>query len=194
MSSALEDVFGRHQAVPQAVSGVYKSEMQRRDMPSSKQVFDQLGQLIATFQERTGRRPRILVAKLGQDGHDRGQKVIASAFADIGFDVDVGPLFQTPEEAAKQAIENDVHLVGLSSLAAGHLVLVPALRKALDEAGRPEVGIVVGGVIPVQDHEALRSAGALAIFGPGTVITQAAQELLATLLASLTGSSKEPTS
>jgi methylmalonyl-CoA mutase len=130
------------------------------------------------FATREGRRPRILVAKMGQDGHDRGAKVIATAFADMGFDVDVGPLFQTPEETAKQAAENDVHVVGVSSLAAGHLTLVPDLRKALDEVGRDDILIVVGGVIPPGDYEALYRAGASCIFGPGTVITDAAVELL----------------
>src|SRR5690606_5530093 len=128
--------------------------------------------------EREGRRPRILVAKMGQDGHDRGQKVIASAFADLGFDVDIGPLFQTPEETARQAVENDVHVVGVSSLAAGHLTLVPKLREELEKRGRDDILIVVGGVIPPQDHDELRAAGASLIFGPGTVIADAALELL----------------
>ncbi|HJK94375.1 MAG TPA: cobalamin-dependent protein, partial [Polyangiaceae bacterium LLY-WYZ-15_(1-7)] len=127
---------------------------------------------------RLGHAPRLLVAKMGQDGHDRGQKVIATAFADLGFDVDIGPLFQTPEETAKQAVENDVHVVGVSSLAAGHLTLVPALRQALDELGRRDIVVVVGGVIPPDDYDALREAGAAAIFGPGTVIGEAAVELL----------------
>ncbi len=137
--------------------------------------------LVEAFEESDGRRPRILVAKMGQDGHDRGQKVIASAFADLGFDVDIGPLFATPEEAARQAVENDVHIVGVSSLAAGHLTLVPELKRALDEAGRPDVMIVVGGVIPPGDFAALRQAGASAIFPPGTVIAEAAAELIAEL-------------
>jgi methylmalonyl-CoA mutase len=177
ISAALEDVFGRHRAVAQAVSGVYKSEMK-----TSPEEIAEIGALIDAFAAAEGRRPRILVAKMGQDGHDRGQKVIASAFADIGFDVDVGPLFQTPEETAKQAVENDVHIVGISSLAAGHLTLVPALRKALNNEGRPDIGIVVGGVIPPQDYPALTQSGALAIFGPGTVITQAAKDLLLKLM------------
>jgi methylmalonyl-CoA mutase len=137
------------------------------------------------FEEADGRRPRILVAKMGQDGHDRGQKVIASAFADIGFDVDIGPLFATPEEAARQAVENDVHIVGVSSLAAGHLTLVPALKGALAAEGREDIMIVVGGVIPPQDFDALREAGAAAIFPPGTVIADAAIELLEDLNARL---------
>ena len=130
------------------------------------------------FAVAEGRRPRILVVKMGQDGHDRGQKVIASAFADLGFDVDIGPLFQTPEEAARQAVENDVHIVGASSLAAGHLTLVPALKAALEKEGRGDIMIVVGGVIPPQDFDALRAAGASAIFPPGTVIAEAAEQLL----------------
>jgi methylmalonyl-CoA mutase len=129
------------------------------------------------FADRNGRRPRILVAKMGQDGHDRGQKVISTAFADLGFDVDIGTLFQTPEETARQAVENDVHIVGVSSLAAGHLILVPALRKELDSQGRSDVLVVVGGVIPQQDHDALFAAGASAVFGPGTVIPEAANKL-----------------
>jgi methylmalonyl-CoA mutase len=137
--------------------------------------------LSSAFAVRHGRRPRILVAKMGQDGHDRGAKVVATAFADMGFDVDVGPLFQTPEETAKQAVENDVHVVGASSLAAGHLTLVPELRKALDALGRPDIAIAVGGVIPKPDYEALYEGGASCIFGPGTVITDAARELLGEL-------------
>jgi methylmalonyl-CoA mutase len=130
------------------------------------------------FARDEGRRPRLLVAKMGQDGHDRGQKVIASAFADLGFDVDIGPLFATPEEVARQAIENDVHIVGISSLAAGHLTLVPALKAALEKAGRSDIMVVVGGVIPPDDFEALRQAGAAAIFPPGTVVSEAAAQLL----------------
>jgi len=133
---------------------------------------------VEDFAEREGRRPRILVAKMGQDGHDRGQKVIATAFADMGFDVDVGPLFQTPEETALQAVENDVHVVGVSSLAAGHLTLVPALKAELVRLGRPDILIVAGGVIPPGDHDALRAAGAAAIFPPGTVIADAAKDLM----------------
>jgi methylmalonyl-CoA mutase len=133
------------------------------------------------FAESHGRRPRILVAKMGQDGHDRGQKVISTAFADLGFDVDVGPLFQTPAEVARQAIEADVHLVGVNSLAAGHLTLVPALRDELARQGRPDILIVVGGVIPPQDFDELRAAGAIAIFPPGTVIAESALQLLKVL-------------
>ena len=137
--------------------------------------------LIDAFEEAEGRRPRILVAKIGQDGHDRGQKVIASAFADIGFDVDIGPLFATAEEAARQAVENDVHILGISSLAGAHLTLVPELKAELERHGRPDIMIVVGGVVPPQDYEALRAAGAEAIFPPGTVIAEAAEKLLKTL-------------
>ena len=140
---------------------------------------------VAEFEAHEGRRPRILVAKIGQDSHDRGQKVIASAFADLGFDVDIGPLFATPAEAARQAVENDVHIVGVSSLAAGHLTLVPALRETLEGLGRSDIMIVVGGVIPPQDFDALTKAGAAAIFPPGTVISEAAIGLLEKLNAAL---------
>jgi methylmalonyl-CoA mutase len=142
---------------------------------------ERVRQLVEAFERDDGRRPRILVAKMGQDGHDRGQKVIASAFADLGFDVDIGPLFATPGEAARQAIENDVHIVGVSSLAAGHLTLVPELRRDLEAYGRGDIMIVVGGVIPPQDFEALYAAGASAIFPPGTVIADAAEKLIAEL-------------
>ena len=138
-----------------------------------------------SFSEREGRRPRILVAKMGQDGHDRGAKVIATGFADMGFDVDIGPLFQTPEETAQQAVENDVHVVGVSSLAAGHLTLVPQLRAALDRLGRSATMIVVGGVIPPGDYEALHEAGAAEIFGPGTILSEAGNKILARISSSL---------
>jgi methylmalonyl-CoA mutase len=173
ISWALEKVWGRHQAEIRAISGVYSGEVGE----TSEAVTTIRGRT-ASFAEREGRRPRILVAKMGQDGHDRGQKVIASAFADLGFDVDVGPLFQTPEETARAAVENDVHMIGASSLAAGHLTLVPALRAALTALGRPDILVVVGGVIPPDDYQALYDAGAAAIFGPGTVIADAAGELL----------------
>jgi methylmalonyl-CoA mutase len=137
--------------------------------------------LVTAFETDEGRRPRILVAKIGQDGHDRGQKVIASAFADLGFDVDVGPLFATPAEAARQAAENDVHVIGISSLAAGHLTLVPEVKAELEKQGRPDIMIVVGGVVPPQDYTALKQAGAEAIFPPGTVIAEAAEELVKSL-------------
>jgi len=173
ISYALEKVYGRHRAEVSAVTGVYKAEMGRMDGSLTR-----VKALIDSFEHEHGRRPRILVAKMGQDGHDRGQKVIASAFADLGFDVDIGPLFQTPEEAARQAVENDVHIVGVSSLAAGHLTLVPALREALEALGRGDIMVVVGGVIPPQDYPALYAAGAKAIFGPGTPIADAAIDLL----------------
>jgi methylmalonyl-CoA mutase len=173
ISYALERVYGRHRAEVSAITGVYRAEMGRMDGSMNR-----IKELIDTFEADHGRRPRILVAKMGQDGHDRGQKVIASAFADLGFDVDIGPLFQTPEEAARQAVENDVHIVGVSSLAAGHLTLVPALREALEDQGRGDIMIVVGGVIPPQDYPALKEAGAKAIFGPGTPIADAAIDLL----------------
>ncbi len=172
MSAAMERVFGRHQATIRSISGVYSGEM------GDDEAVQAVRQRVERFAEAAGRRPRILVAKLGQDGHDRGQKIIATALSDLGFDVDIGPLFQTPDEAARQAIENDVHIVGASSLAAGHLTLVPELRAALDGHGRQDVLIVVGGVVPPQDHEAVGAAGAAAIFGPGTVIPEAAAALL----------------
>ena len=144
-------------------------------------AVERVQKLVSQFEDDEGRRPRILVAKIGQDGHDRGQKVIASAFADLGFDVDIGPLFATPAEAARQAIENDVHILGISSLAAAHLTLVPQLKADLEAQGRGDIMIVVGGVVPPQDYDALKAAGAEAIFPPGTVIANAAQELLAKL-------------
>ena len=173
ISMALEKVFGRHRAEIRSISGVYK-----REAGLNAPVVEHVQQMTRAFEENDGRRPRILVAKVGQDGHDRGQKVIASAFADLGFDVDIGPLFATPEEAARQAVENDVHIVGISSLAAGHLTLVPELRAALEREGRGDIMIVVGGVIPPQDFAAVREAGASAIFPPGTVIAEAAEKLL----------------
>ena len=182
MSAALEETFGRYDAPPSGVTGVYSAEMEK-----TPGHLDDVRSLVEAFAKAHGRRPRILVAKMGQDGHDRGQKVIATAFADIGFDVDVGPLFQTPDETARQAVENDVHIVGVSSLAAGHLTLVPALREALAALGRPRIMVVVGGVIPPQDHDELREAGAAAIFGPGTVIAEAATVLLRELEQSLDG-------
>ena len=179
ISDAMEEVFGRHQAEIRAISGVYKHE--GRAMQGLKRVQE----MVETFAVNDGRRPRLLVAKIGQDGHDRGQKVIATAFADIGFDVDIGPLFSTPEEVARQAVENDVHVVGVSSLAAGHLTLVPELRKALEDQGRPDIMIVVGGVIPPDDYDAVYAAGAKAIFGPGTNIPEAATDLITKLNAQL---------
>ena len=186
ISDALEKVYGRHRADVTAVTGVYKAEMGRMDgsMTLVKELID-------SFETAHGRRPRILVAKMGQDGHDRGQKVIASAFADLGFDVDIGPLFQTPEEAARQAVENDVHIIGVSSLAAGHLTLVPALREALEAQSRGDIMIVLGGVIPPQDYPELYAAGAKAIFGPGTPIADAAIDLLGKLGTKTSGKSKQ---
>jgi len=179
ISDALEKVYGRHQAEIRTISGVY------RDEAGTVSNISKAMELVEKFADDEGRRPRILVAKMGQDGHDRGQKVISTAFADIGFDVDVGPLFQTPEEVANQAADNDVHVVGVSSLAAGHLTLVPALREALAAAGRPDIMIVVGGVIPPGDFDELYEAGAAAIFPPGTVIADAASGLLEKLSAQL---------
>ena len=173
ISLAMEQVFGRHRAEIKAISGVYK-----REVGEMNPAVTRVQLMCGAFEDADGRRPRILVAKMGQDGHDRGQKVIASAFADLGFDVDIGPLFATPDEAARQAVENDVHIVGVSSLAAGHLTLVPELKAALAKAGRPDIMIVVGGVIPPQDFDALIEAGASAIFPPGTVIADAAEKLL----------------
>ncbi|WP_190822571.1 methylmalonyl-CoA mutase [Saccharopolyspora pogona] len=175
ISDALEKVFGRHSGQIRTITGVY------RDESGPSEQLEAARQQVADFAEAEGRRPRILVAKMGQDGHDRGQKVIATAFADLGFDVDVGPLFQTPAEVARQAAESDVHIVGVSSLAAGHLTLVPALRDELRELGRDDIMIVVGGVIPPADFDALRQSGASAIFPPGTVIADAALGLLAEL-------------
>ena len=183
ISDALERVWGRYQATIRSIQGVYRSEVGK-----DSEAVDRVRARSDEFLSKHGRRPRILVAKMGQDGHDRGQKVIATAFADLGFDVDIGPLFQTPEESAKQAIENDVHIVGASSLAAGHLTLVPQLKQALGDLGRDDILVVVGGVIPQQDYDALREAGAVAIFGPGTVIADAAIELLERLDAQLGGS------
>jgi methylmalonyl-CoA mutase len=175
ISDALEKVYGRHAGQVRTISGVY------RDEAGASGPLDETRRMAEAFEEAEGRRPRILVAKMGQDGHDRGQKVIATAFADLGFDVDVGPLFQTPEEVARQAVEADVHVVGVSSLAAGHLTLVPALKEALGELGADDVLIVVGGVIPPDDVPTLKEMGAAAVFLPGTVIGEAAQDLLRAL-------------
>src|SRR6478752_3676244 len=179
ISEALEKVYGRHRAVIRTISGVYKRES------GSNEAMEKVLAATEKFAEDEGRRPRILVAKMGQDGHDRGQKVIVSAFSDLGFDVDVGPLFSTPAEVAQQAVDNDVHVVGVNSLAAGHLTLVPALRDALAELGRPDIMIVVGGVIPPGDVPTLHEMGAAAVFGPGTVIAEAALDLLGQLSVAL---------
>ena len=180
ISDALEVVYGRHRAEIRSVSGIYRSET-----GTMAKSMMQIQNLVTVFERNDGRRPRILIAKIGQDGHDRGQKVIATAFADLGFDVDIGPLFSTPDEVARQAVENDVHIVGVSSLAAGHLTLVPELRAALEKEGRGDIMIVVGGVIPPSDYEALFQAGAKAVFGPGTNIAEAAIDLIAKLNAAL---------
>jgi methylmalonyl-CoA mutase len=172
ISSALEKIFGRHRAEIKAITGVYKREV------GMTGAVERVRTAVEAFESAEGRRPRLLVAKIGQDGHDRGQKVIASAFADLGFDVDIGPLFATPAEAARQAVENDVHILGVSSLAAAHLTLVPELKAELKKQGRDDIMIVVGGVVPPQDYDALVKAGAEAIFPPGTVIAEAAEKLL----------------
>ena len=180
ITTALEKVYGRHVAQIKSISGVY-----RKEVGTGSEAVNKVSEMVEAFAEKEGRRPRILIAKMGQDGHDRGQKVIASAFADLGFDVDIGPLFQTPAEAAKQAVENDVHVIGASSLAAGHLTLVPALKDELAKLGRADIMVVVGGVVPPQDYDALYKAGAAAIFPPGTVIGEAAIGLLEKLNATL---------
>lgn len=178
ISDALEKSFGRFQATIRSISGVYSSEsMQDKDFEKAKSMADE-------FSKLEGRRPRIMIAKMGQDGHDRGAKVIATSFADIGFDVDIGPLFQTPAEAAKQAIENDVHILGVSSLAAGHKTLVPQVINELEKLGRSDIMVVAGGVIPQQDYAFLEEAGVFGIYGPGTKISRAAQELLDLLIRS----------
>ncbi|PYF04896.1 methylmalonyl-CoA mutase /heterodimeric methylmalonyl-CoA mutase large subunit precursor [Rhodopseudomonas faecalis] len=180
ISDAMEKVFGRHRAEIKSITGVYK-----REVASMANRLDKVQALIEAFEDAEGRRPRILVAKIGQDGHDRGQKVIASAFADLGFDVDIGPLFATADEAARQAVENDVHILGVSSLAAAHLTAVPELKAALKKLGREDIMIIIGGVMPPQDFDALYQSGAEAIFPPGTVIADAAEELIHKLNARL---------
>jgi len=176
ISEALERVYGRYEAPVRVVRGIYAAEV-----GGGQAVTENVRRLVEQFERAEGRRPRMLVAKMGQDGHDRGQKVIATAFADLGFDVDVGPLFQSPAETARQAVENDVHIVGVSTLAAGHLTLVPQLRQELTKLGRGDIMIVAGGVIPPQDYPALCEAGAAAVFGPGTVIGEAADKLVRVL-------------
>jgi methylmalonyl-CoA mutase len=172
VSEALEQVWGRFQATNQTVTGVYGGALER------DRRWQELKQEVDAFAEAEGRRPRVMVAKLGQDGHDRGARVVATALADLGFDVDIGPLFQTPEEAARQAVENDCHAVGVSTLAAGHKTLVPALVRALKAQGRDDIVVFVGGVIPAQDYDFLRQAGVAGIFGPGTPIPDCAGEVL----------------
>jgi len=176
ISQTMEKSFGRYTASVQAVSGVYSSAMK------DQKIIADVRKLSDRFAELDGRRPRILIAKMGQDGHDRGAKVIATGFADLGFDVDIGPLFQTPEEVAKQATENDVHVIGASSLAAGHKTLVPQLIKALADLGRPDIYVVAGGVIPPGDYDFLKKAGVAGIFGPGTPVAESARQILDTLL------------
>ncbi len=178
ISQAMEATFGRHQATIRSISGVYSAESM------SDKDFEQAKVLVETFAKLEGRRPRIMIAKMGQDGHDRGAKVIATSFADIGFDVDIGPLFQTPKEAAKQAVENDVHVLGVSSLAAGHKTLVPQVIEELRLLGRPDIMVVAGGVIPAQDYDFLYDAGVFGVFGPGTKISKAAQKILDLLIES----------
>ena len=177
ISDACEVVVGRYKAVIRSISGVYSSEVK------NDKSFERAKELCAEFAKKEGRQPRVMIAKLGQDGHDRGAKVVATGYADIGFDVDMGPLFQTPEEAAKQAVENDVHVVGVSSLAAGHLTLVPQIIAELKKLGREDIIVIVGGVIPAQDYDELYRDGAAAIFGPGTPIATAAIKILEILLA-----------
>lgn len=176
ISMAMEEEFGRYQATIKSISGVYSSEMKK------DKAFEEALKLADKFEEQEGRRPRIMVAKMGQDGHDRGAKVISTSFADLGFDVDIGPLFQTPEEAAKQAVENDVHILGVSSLAAGHKTLVPQVIKELKKYGRDDIMVIVGGVIPNRDYQYLYDKGVAAVFGPGTVIPEAAKKILKLML------------
>lgn len=185
ISDAYEKVVGRHKAVIRSISGVYSAEFgEAEEVAAVRKMADE-------FEQWEGRRPRIMIAKMGQDGHDRGAKVIATAFADMGFDVDVGPLFQTPEETAKQAVENDVHAIGFSSLAAGHKTLLPQLVEELKKLGRDDIVVVIGGVIPPQDYAFLREHGAAAIFGPGTVIPVAAQNVIQEIVRRLEASDYE---
>jgi methylmalonyl-CoA mutase len=171
ISDAMEKVFTRFVATTQCISGVYAQN-------ADPEILASLRKRTADFEKQTGRRPRILLSKMGQDGHDRGVKVIATAYADFGFDVDLGPMFQTPEEAAKMAVENDVHVVGVSSLAAGHKTLVPKVIRELEKQGASDIKVVVGGIIPPGDYEFLKTAGAAGIFGPGTVVTDSANQIL----------------
>lgn len=176
ISNAMEQVFGRYQATIKTISGVYSSELM------NDENYIKALDLAKQFESKSGRRPRIMIAKMGQDGHDRGAKIVATSFADIGFDVDVGPLFQTPFEAAKQAIENDVHIIGISSLAAGHKTLVPEVIKELKKQKREDIMVIVGGVIPKKDYDYLFDEGVAAVFGPGTNIPKAAQEIITIML------------
>jgi methylmalonyl-CoA mutase len=179
ISDALEEIYGRHKAQIKSFSGVYSKEIKKD--PS----FEKARELANKFAELEGRRPRIMIAKMGQDGHDRGAKVVATGYADVGFDVDIGPLFQTPEEATQQAIENDVHIIGVSSLAAGHKTLVPKVIEELKKYDREDIMVIVGGVIPPQDYQFLFDAGAVAVYGPGTKISDAAIDLLQILIDSV---------
>jgi len=179
VSTALEAAFGRHKAVHKTISGVYSKEIK------DNKLFKEATNLIDRFAELEGRRPRIMIAKLGQDGHDRGAKVVATAYADLGFDVDIGPLFQTPKEAVKQAIENDVHILGISSLAGGHKTLVPQVISELKKYEREDIMVIVGGVIPTQDYQFLFDCGAVGVFGPGTKIAQAAIDMITILIDSI---------
>jgi methylmalonyl-CoA mutase len=172
ISDAIEKVSGRHKAIIRSISGIYSSEF------SDEHIINEVRALTDEFEKKEGRRPRIMVAKMGQDGHDRGAKVIATAFADMGYDVDIGPLFQTAQEAARDAADNDVHVIGMSSLAAGHKTLLPQLTEELKKLGREDIIVVIGGVIPAQDYDFLYKAGAVAIFGPGTVIPVAAKKVM----------------
>ncbi|MDR2780509.1 MAG: methylmalonyl-CoA mutase family protein, partial [Synergistaceae bacterium] len=172
ISDAIEKVSGRHKAIIRSISGIYSSEF------TDEEVINEVRAMTDEFEKKEGRRPRIMIAKMGQDGHDRGAKVIATAFADMGYDVDMGPLFQTAEEAARDAVDNDAHIVGMSSLAAGHKTLLPKLMEELKRLGREDIIVVAGGVIPAQDYDFLREAGATAIFGPGTVIPVAAKKVM----------------
>ncbi|HQK41181.1 MAG TPA: cobalamin-dependent protein, partial [Flavobacterium alvei] len=171
-----ETVFGRYKAQIKSFSGVYSKEIKE------DKSFEKAKKMANEFAQKEGRRPRIMIAKMGQDGHDRGAKVVATGYADLGFDVDIGPLFQTPAEAAKQAVENDVHILGVSSLAAGHKTLVPQVIDELKKYGRQDIVVIVGGVIPTQDYQFLFDAGAVAVFGPGTKISESAIKMLEILL------------
>ena len=175
ISMAIEKVSGRHKAVIHSISGVYSGEF------SDSAEIEEVRKMTDEFEKREGRRPRIMVAKMGQDGHDRGAKVVSTAYADMGFDVDIGPLFQTPEEAAQEAVDNDVHIVGMSSLAAGHKTLLPALVEELKKRGREDIMVIAGGVIPPQDYAFLYEHGATCIFGPGSIIPECAKEMLIAL-------------
>ena len=176
ISSAIEKVTGRYKAVIRSISGIYSSES------GEDETYKEARNLAEKFAKTEGRQPRIMIAKMGQDGHDRGAKVVSTGYADIGFDVDIGPLFQTPAEAAKQAVENDVHVLGVSSLAAGHKTLIPQVMEELRKLGREDIMVIAGGVIPAQDYDFLYDAGVVAIFGPGTSVSMAAKKILEVLI------------